>query len=335
VASDSIRIGPCTASLGVVDRTIALPSLAAVTVDAAAATPTTNELNDVLVPLSAQDDYYSVYVAAFGFDVATSGYTFGTSSVITPVAPLDLTAGQGVAIHIDNADFPALLVNACGIAVFLKQGSADPVLCQIDVLDPTKDFDTIVVAEPHPACLSFLASVLTAGTVTEDTGSRAAKGMNLRLLGPTIGGVGLDYNVEGPNVNLDSGTAFPIPTARQPTVSFAVADNSALNFVRANGGIYTRFTANGHTIDISRQSLASAVARIIGNTVLRLILPPDNEGLSEQKFIFSMLKGGNVSANSVRFGKTDVPTVNFNMPSAIQDRLLRNIHCEVTRRYKA
>lgn len=302
--------------------------------DVAALTPTILDILDVVQPLDAAVSY-QVYAAAFGFDVATSGYTFDIATAASPAVAETITAGQGLHCHIANADFPANLIYCAGIAMFLKAGAADPVLCQIDILDPAKDFDAIIVSEPHPAALSFTAAVLAAATVTDDTGSRDPKACTFRLLGPTIDGVGMTYNVDGPTVNLDSGTPFQVPVSRQPTLDFQVAENSARNFVAANNGIFTRFTPSGTiVIDTSRQSIASAMALILGNTVVKMVMPVDSEGISETKYLYSMTRG-NSGASSVRWGKSAVPTVQFNMPSAVQDKLLRNIHCEVTRRYKA
>jgi hypothetical protein len=333
VATDTIRIGVPTVGMGLVDRTVSLPSLAAVTVDVAAIDLEYADIFDVVRPLDSSVTY-QVYVAAFGYDVATSGYTFDICSAASPGVAATITAGQGLHVHIDNADFPANFIYSCGVAVFLKAGSADPVLCQIDILDPAKDFDTVIVTDPHPAALSFTAAVLTAATTTSTTGSRDPRGMSIRTLGPTINGVGLTYNVEGPSVNLDSGPAYSVPVVRQPTVDFQVAENSARNFILANGGVSAQIDLSGTIIDIHRQSLSSAMALLGGNVTLKLVMPPDDQNISETKMIYSMVKG-NIATTSQRWSKNDVPTVNFNIPSAIQDKLLRNIHCEVTRRYEA
>lgn len=331
----NVRIGPSQMFLELKDLTVTLPSMDAVTIDVTAGTPTINDILDVQVPISTTTDK-QVILGALGYDQVNGGYTIAECSPATPAAlsEITLTSGQGLAIHIDNADFATNLGKALAIVTFLIEGTADPVLCQMDVIDPAKDFDAMVCAAPHPAALSFTEAVLNATTTHDDLGSRVAYGRNSRLLGPTIDGVGVNFNTETVNVNLDSGPAFPVPTARQPSVDFKVAENTTRNFVSANAGIFTRFIPSGAiTVDSGKMGLASAIALIKGNTAMRAILPPDNQGISET-WMFLGLLGANASTTNVRFTKTSVPTVDFNIPGAAMDRLLYNMHTLLIRRYK-
>lgn len=320
--SNSFRIGVARVQLSVSTST-ALPSLSAVTFTAAAVTPTTTLINDIKLPLPAAT--YNVIVALVGEDKTNGGYSVGVGTAAS--ANVVLTAGQGILVTILNADFPANMGKAACAAIFLKQGSADYQLADFAYIDPTTDFKHVVVAKPLITAPFFTAALLNAATADDTLGDRTPTGYDYVNLTPTTGGVQVTRDVTTVTVSPDNTPDFDVATARSTTIAFQLLPNDVLDVVRASAGNYVKYTS-GVVIEEAQQSLATAVAKLIGNKPFKLIMPPDSSGYSEVRLYLGGLIQNQV-AFTENWQKAATTPIQYTFATAIQDRLLVDEHVEV------
>lgn len=333
--ADVIRIGALTVNQlfpntagSVLGDCSALTNL---TMTVAAITPNLLEIHDITQPLDPSITY-KVAVATWGYDIANGGYTFNKTSPFLPSSGQTVTAGQALHVSIPNANLPTGVANATGIAMFLQQGSANPQLAKVSVVDAARDFEDVIGFLPHPAAPTFLASDLTGGNSTSLIGSASPYPNTALPLGPTINGVALDMTVTDITVPLDNSPPFKVRLSSQPSLSFEVADNSTLNYVRSNAGVFAQYSpGSSQYVATGSMGIATASATLRGNTAVSFTAPVDNQGAAETYLMFGALE--NQSGTHMLWGQRQVPTIQFKLETGIQDKLLRNVHSMSSRRF--
>lgn len=307
----------------------ALPTMQAVPATAALVTPGNLLLNDVDNQLTAGN--YQVMLGLVGKDVKYGGLTITPCTDPFPTMALSLTAGQAIQVDVDLSDMPSGANNAMLMAVFIIAGSANPVLTQFAYIDPTTDFQTVVLTNPLPGAPSTTSGVLTAGT--DDGGDIFGSFAPIQGLytsvGPTTDGVLVDRQFVQVTFRPDNGPDFAVPTVKSATVSFDSLPNGIKDIIQAAGGNYATIVDEfSKTIQLAQSSLAFVSAKLTGNNAIQLIMPVNKQGFIEHRIYI-----GNLTTNSEGFQETWTKTnqvpVKFKLVPAIQDGILTSMHTEI------
>lgn len=322
----SFRLGVSTVSLSQSDPTTSLPSLAALTISASAITPTTLLLNDVKNKLDTSATY-QVMIGLMGEDQTNAGYTIGYCSQGSGI--VSITSGQAIQVKVSNASWPANFSKAAAVAIFLKINSADWQLAEFAYLDDQNDFSHVIVAKPLIDAPKFTTAVLRSTTADTTLGDRAPTGYTYVSLSPTTGGVTVNRETTTITVSPDTSSDFTLTSSRTATINFQLLANDVADVVRGNAGNYVEYTDSGATFKEAQMSLNVAIARVLGNKPIKLLLPPDSRGRQETRLYLGQLTT-NQSANTEAWTKTATTPIGFTFSAVPIDRLVQSQHTEIT-----
>jgi hypothetical protein len=294
-----------------------------------AVTPTTIVRNDVKKALDT-GVAYQVVLAFLGEDTTNGGYTI-TQSTSAPAA-VTLTAGQALSINVPVANLPAGAANTPTIAVFLKAGAGNYTLSEFAYLDSTlsQDFNHIIVNKPLASAPgNFTFALLNSITADSTLGSRRPVGWDFTTLSPTTGGVTVTRQVTQVTVAPDTSADFQIVTTRTAQIAFQLLPNDIIDVVKGNAGDYVTYTASsGKVIQEAQMSLNTAAALITGNRPLKLLLPPDSQGLQEVRVYLGQLLQ-NQQQNEEAWTKTAPNPISYTYSAVSLDKLIISEHSEI------
>lgn len=308
-------------------NTTALPSLVGLTISASAITPTTLLINDVKNKLDITASY-QVMIGLVGEDNTNAGYTVGFCSQGSGVIS-SLSAGQGIQISVSNASWPANFGQAAAVAVFLKINSADWQLAEFAYLDDQYDFSHVITTRPIVDNPKFTTTVLRSATADATLGDRSPTGYTYTALSPTTGGVTVNRETTTITVSPDTSSDFTLTSSRTASIQFQLLANDVVDIVRGNAGNYVEYTSGGATFKQAEMSLNVAVARILGNKPVKLLLPPDSRNRQETRLYLGQLTT-NQTANTEAWTKTATTPVGFTYSAVPIDTLLQGMHSEIT-----
>lgn len=325
--SYSFRVGVADVSLSV-DDTTSVPSLGSLTFTASGTTPTSLLVNDANQALSASLTY-QVMIGLVGRDETNGGYTVGTCSPSS--GNLSITAGQGILVSVANGDWPANFNKAICAAIFLKEGGSDFKLTEFAYIDSSTDFKHMIKARPLASAAEFTSTLLQSSSSDTTLGDRTPKGVTYRTLSPTTGGVTVTRDVSQVTLSPDNSTDITISTAKTASISFDLLPNDVLDVVSGNAGLYAEYTSGSLTIKEAQMSLLTAKARITGNRPFKLLLPPDNAGVSEVRLYLGNLTQ-NQEGNTETWSRDAATPISYSYQAAGLDRLTQNVHTEIVHR---
>ena len=328
MSSKSFRVGSATVALSVDDST-SIPSCASLTFTASAATPTDLLLNDINTALPTSTNM-QVIVGLVGRDSTNGGYTVSRTSVSS--GNLTVTSGQGILVTVVNANWPANFDKAICAAIFLKIGSSDFYLADLAYIDTSTDFKHMIMARPVQGAQQFTSALLQSTTTDTVLGDRAGLGVTYRNLTPkTSEGLTITRNTSTVNISPDTGPDFTLTTARSVTLSFQLLANDLRDIVAGNSGLYSQYSSGGLNIKESQMSLQTASAKVTGNRPIKVVLPPDNQGIQETRLYLGQLTQ-NQEGNTETWGRDAFAAIGYTFSAVPTDALLDNVHTEISYR---
>lgn len=278
--SQSFRIG--VANVSIPTKTgVALPDISAVTVTVASAKVDDVLIQDIRSPLDPTATY-SFIVALRGYDEVNKGYTIGAgASGSNPVQVS--TTGYGILLTISNSAWPAGFDGAVCADIFIKKNAGSYQHLEGAIIDPSNDFNHMVLCEPLQASTFFTQALLLSTTTSLDLGSRVPYGITFNALTPTTGGVEIERTLDVATLSPDTGPNFPVPVTRSTVIKFQLLANDIKNVIQAWAGSYSKYTTGGHNLEEAQMSLMTAQALITENAPIKLLMPINKFGKQETR----------------------------------------------------
>lgn len=325
--SNTFRVGVASVQIPI-DTNSALGSLSTLAYSVSSLTPSNYLLNDVNNPLPTATNM-QVMLGLVGRDATNGGYTVGYCSPGSGI--LTVAAGNGIYINVPSANLAGIsnISTAFAMAIFLKIGNANFQLAEFAYIDPAADFNHMIIAKPMLDAPFFATSLLQSTTVDTTLGNRAPLGYTFLTLSPTTGGVNVTRDVSEVTFKPDTGTDFSIPTARTASIAFELLSNAIFDVVRGNSGNAVTFTATGgQVITEAQMSLNTALVRVPGNKPMKMIMPPDQNGVQEIRLFLGQLVQ-NTQKNQEAWKKDAPVPISYTFSPCSIDRLITSQHTEI------
>lgn len=310
------------------DNSVAVPNLTTLVFDCSAVTPTDLLVSDIRSPLALTTNY-QVMITLMGRDGVNKGYTQGQASPGSGI--LQVTAGQGIKVHVANANWPVGFDSAVCAVLYLKKGSsANWAQADFAFIDVNNDFNFLISSDAAPSAPVFAQSLLQSVTTDASLGSRLPLGIAYAQLGPTTGGVTINRDVTTVTVPPDNAPDYQVSTARAAGLQFQTLPNGIKDVIRAIGGNYSQFTGDlASTITLGNLTSITAQALFRGNRSIKLTMPVDASGQSEIKVFLGNLTTTQAAVPESRT-KTAVAPIQYNLSTAPQDSLLNGMASEIS-----
>jgi hypothetical protein len=308
-----------------VDSAVGVPAVSSLTFTASGVTPDDLLINDTQSALSTSDTY-QVIVGLVGRD-PKGGYTVGYCSPSS--GNLTITAGQVIKVSVLNANWPANFNYATAAVIFLKTNAGNFQLCQFSYIDPSDDFITFIPTKPLRAAPSFTSALLQSTTSDPILGSRSGLGVTYLEITPTTGTFTFRNPVSNVTVSPNNAGDFQIATNRSVGVEFQSLSNDLKAFVQSAAGNYVSYTTGGSTYKEARRALNTAQAILRGNKPIQVFMPPDPTGAQEVRLLVGQLTVNQTELTEA-WSKTATTPVTFRFDAASLDRLINNMHTEIS-----
>jgi hypothetical protein len=323
----NFRVGVASVSVFIDDPTVV--ASAATLVYTASATATTDSLfNDVKTALDTTATY-QVIVGLVGRDAVNKGYTVGYCSPGSGI--VSVSAGQGILVNVPNANWPAGFQKAACAAIFLKKNNGNFILADFAYIDPSNDFNHMIMADALPIAANFTSTVLQSTTVDPILGSRAPLGFAAVVLSPTTGGVQVSRGADLTTLSPDTSTDFQRATTRSTSISFGLLSNDIKDIIRGWAGIYSSYTSGGKSIEEAQMSLLIATGLVVGNRPFQLTMPLNSSGKQEIR-LYLAKQGVNNTPWVEDWQKAQQTPVRIQYDDIAEDALFLNCHTELVYR---
>lgn len=247
---------------------------------------------------------------------------FGTSAPSTNAE----TAGAGVVIEMANT--LGILVSG---QVLVRGSTGSGVKAEVCTVSAVTTNVSITVSSLAFTYTSPM-TIYNLATIVADPilGDRNPQGVGYEEITPTTGDFTFRRPVQTVTVSPNTSVDFTVKTAQSSGVSFSALSNDIKTFVRAASGIYVKFAGDGGSvIQQSQMSLNTAQAILRGNRSIKVYLPPDGQGNQEIRLLVGLLTFSQIELTET-WSKTAPTPVTFQFDAASMDRLINNLHTEIS-----
>ena len=203
-------------------------------------------------------------------------------------------------------------------------------MCDFAYIDSSNDFNFYIGAEPLSGTLSRTWSFLANASGDSSFGSQgSAYPMQQSSVGITSGGVTYDGTVASVTVSPDNAPDYQAVTTRGLNFSFSSLQNEVADYINATSGIYVKAAGDSSSVIQTSQSIMLTAAAVLKGNRHIIINEQNADGTSVTRVVLGNLTT-NQNQQTLARTKTAVALVQFNLQTASQDTLLRNMDSVIT-----